>query len=119
MRGIGIVLGLVLLAVNGCAAQQTDDQSALHPKEQIRFIKDRNGRKVGLTNRLILRLKKGASIEELTQKYNFKKVHRITDEIYVVEVDDVDTMLKMVERLKKDPAVKYAHPDYLKERIKR
>ena len=118
MRSVSVILAL-LLAASGCAAQQTEDQSALQPKEQIRFIKDRNGRKVGLTNRLIVRLKDGSSIEELAQKYGLKNIRKIANGIYVAEVDDIDRMLEVVQQLKKDPAVKYAHPDYVRERMRR
>jgi len=108
---------LVALAQYGCA--QGTAIEATGDKASIRYIDTRSGTKVGITDRLILKLAKGYDIEPLAKHYGFERFSSLGGGLYVVKLASIDTMLATVDALKAEKGVVYVHPDYVRRHIRR
>ena len=80
------------------------------------YFEDGNGKKVGVTRRILVSFYSLDNFEKYLKKYNLKKVKRYNFEnLFLLEAGSVKEALSAANSLYEEPDVKFAHPDMVKE----
>lgn len=88
---------------------QTDD---------LLYYTDNQGRELGVTNRIILKVKEGADIDSLFKAYKLTLDKDLKNGIYSVTTQSTDEVVDLANTLYEHTDIEYAHPDFY-IRIKR
>lgn len=86
---------------------------------QIDYYKDENKRVLGVTNRLIVKLKDQHYLEEVLKKFQLKMERELGRNLYLLQTSDKKFTLEISKKLNMKDFIEYAHPDFIKKTIKR
>ncbi len=93
---------------------------------ESRTINDRNvhyykinGKKVGVTDEIIVQCNDGVDCPQVLEKYHFPKVSTLSEKLFLVKVQNADDVFKLSRRLHDDKDIKLAHPNFVKQRKRR
>ncbi|MCF6206686.1 MAG: hypothetical protein L3J47_07340 [Sulfurovum sp.] len=93
--------------------------SADHTQKEIMFFRTQHGTKVGVTNEILVGCKNDVNCIELFERFNVSEFTKLTPEIYVVKVDDNRSVFTLSRQLYESGSVLFAHPNFIKKRVKR
>ncbi|MEA3371687.1 MAG: hypothetical protein U9Q40_10140, partial [Campylobacterota bacterium] len=74
---------------------------------------------LGVSDRLILKLKNPQNLKEYLLEFDLKIERSLSENIYLLQVSDKKLTLEISNRLSEKEDVEYAHPDFIKQRKKR
>ena len=102
--------------------QQVFLQSLPYPLEtnaSIDYYNTKNMLVVGVTNKLIIKIKDKKSLENYLNEFNLKIVKSLTKNLYLLQTKDKSLTLDISNKLSQKEDVEYAHPDFIKKKILR
>lgn len=85
----------------------------------IEYYKTVQGQKIGITDEILVECKDGVNCSKLLSSYNLVNYSNLTDKILIVKIDDYDNIFAISRKLFESGDVKYAHPNFIKERKRR
>ena len=84
--------------------------------ETTKFYKNKNSKKVGLTNKILLQCNDTEDCVVLLNDFNIREYAKLTKDIYIIKLDKGDDVFKLSRELFESGRVKFAHPNFKKER---
>jgi hypothetical protein len=112
----------------GCANESYyyngSEKVAIYPQinrtdTNVIYYENENGTLLGVSDKIILKVKDGVEIDSILQKYNLILEKSVTKRVYVVKVADKSMCIGIANNLKEDKDIVYAQPDFIKQNIKR
>jgi hypothetical protein len=83
------------------------------------YYKDENGRVVGITNRLIIKLDNPKELDTILNDFNLTLLKQLTPDMYLVKTPNKSQTLDISNQLTKKASIQYAYPDFIKKRMSR
>ena len=83
------------------------------------YYKTTAGNKVGVTDQILVQCKKSVSCPKLLATFNLSNYSKLSDEIFVVKIENGDNIFSVSRALFETEKVVFAHPDFIKQRRKR
>jgi hypothetical protein len=87
--------------------------------ESLRFYKNEHGVLLGISKRLIVKLKDGAVLDSYLKEFDLQKVKTLGKNLYLLETKDRSLSIDVANKLYEKDDVEYAHPDFIKKRKRR
>jgi len=87
--------------------------------QTINYYKKENGQIVGVTQEIIIKLKEKKAINNLIEKYPITVKEKLTNRLYVVEINSIKEIFNISQQLYRDTNVSYVHPNFIKRIDKR
>ena len=87
--------------------------------QTINYYKKDNGQIVGVTQEIIIKLKEKKAINNLIEKYPITIKEKLTNRLYVVEINSIKEIFNISQQLYRDTNVSYVHPNFIKRIDKR
>lgn len=85
----------------------------------VKFYENSLGKKIGIKDEILLQCQDDTNCTTLFRDYNISEVEKLSSKIYLIKVPkDVDIFV-LSQKLYKEPHIKYAHPNFVKERTRR
>ncbi len=85
----------------------------------INFYKNIYGQKIGISNEILVQCKEGINCAKLLNSFNLRNYSKLTDKIFIVKIEDYDSIFSMSRKLFESTHVEFAHPNFIKERKRR
>jgi len=85
----------------------------------IEYFKTPKGQTVGMGQEIIVKLKDTKALDSLVKKYAVNIKTKLTNKLYVLEVNSTKQTLEITNKLYLDANVSYAHPNLIKRIDKR
>lgn len=85
----------------------------------IEYYKNANGQKVGITDDILVQCNEGVDCPSVLNQFNLTDYKKLTDKIFVVKIQDYDNIFSVSRALFESKKVKFAHPNFIKERQRR
>lgn len=79
----------------------------------------KNNITVGIINRIIIKLDNNQTLNKYLSDFNLTKIKKLGKNLFLVEVKDNTLTIDTANQLTQMKGIKYAHPDFIKKRIKR
>ncbi len=123
-----LYMGILLLATSGCASSNYYIHEG--KKEPLTPVKERsnsdldmyvtkNGKKVGVSDTLLVKFLNTNNLSYYIQKYNIVQSRQILPNLYEFKVQDKSLTIQTANDLSSQSDIKYAHPNFVKKRVKR
>ena len=131
MRKIFLLLFTFLLSASDNFYYQNDKKVILTPiqtsntfqkmdaNHTIEYFKTPKGQIVGMGQEIIVKLKDTKALDSLVKKYAVNIKTKLTNKLYVLEVNSTKQTLEITNKLYLDANVSYAHPNLIKRIDKR
>ena len=74
---------------------------------------------VGVTDRLILKLKKGIELKIYLDAFNLELLDEIAPDTFLLRVSSRSDTLSITNQIYDTQGVEYVHPDFIKRRLRR
>jgi len=125
-----IITILILLTQYGCASNiyyyQNNKKVSLTPIKSLSrnisnmdYYKNSNGIVLGVTDRLLIKLKNKNYLENILKRYNLILIRKIDKNLYLLKTQDKNLTIQISNTLTKKDFIEYAHPDFIKKFYKR
>jgi len=131
LRKIFLLLFTFLLSASDNFYYQNDKKVILTPiqtsntfqkmdiNHTIEYFKTPKGQIVGMGQEIIVKLKDTKALDSLVKKYAVNIKTKLTNKLYVLEVNSTQHTLEITNKLYLDANVSYAHPNLIKRIDKR
>lgn len=86
---------------------------------RLDYYQTERGIIVGVSDKLILKLKKSDNIKKYLSDFNLTMVKILNKNMYLVKVKNKTLTIDISNRLSEKESVEYAHPDFVQKRVKR
>lgn len=83
------------------------------------YYKTPQNKIIGVSNEIIIKLKNETHIQDLSTKYNFIILDKLSDKIYLVQVQNNNQTLDIANLLHYENDIEYAQPNFIKIPTKR
>jgi len=83
------------------------------------YYQNKNGVVVGVSNKLIVKLKQGKNIDDILTKFNLSLEKNLGKDLYLLKTFDKNETVDMASKLYESGLVKYAQPDFSRKMISR
>ncbi|MCH9814602.1 MAG: hypothetical protein K0U47_11755 [Epsilonproteobacteria bacterium] len=121
------LFGFVLTACASDFYYDRGEKVEVTKTSQTRAVNDQNvsyyitekGHKVGVTNDVIVKCESAKSCVETLHKKGFKQVSQLSSTLFLVRLERGEDVFKVAQKLHEDSEIKFAQPNFLKEKIKR
>lgn len=87
-------------------------RSTTTESDNLLYYTDNDGRELGVTNRIILKLKEGVDADALFNAYHLSLHKDLKNGLYSVTTQSVDEVVDLANTLYELTDVEYAHPDF-------
>ena len=87
--------------------------------KNIEYYKTEEGIFLGISDKIIVKMKDIDFLEKYIQKYNISMQKKISKNLYLIQVKDRSKTLHVANELHEEEDVEYAQPDFIKKRILR
>ena len=125
-----IITILILLIQYGCAKDfyyyqdskkvyLTPIKPNLRDISNIDYYKNSNGTILGVTDRLVVKLKDKGYLKSILKEYSLELLKVLGENLYLLKTKDRNLTIKISNALYKKDFVEYAHPDFIKKLHKR
>ena len=117
------ILFLIFL-VNGCASDyyyEYGKKVELKPlpsirdlnKSDVRYYKTSTGRKIGIKNEIIVKLKNDVDIKDFAKKYDIdmKNIEKLSTQMYLIKLEKNQNVFKISQEMYQDNDTKFAVPN--------
>ena len=98
---------------------QNTYSSRSYKNSSINYYKTVTGKKVGVTNQLLVQCKASVHCPNLLNTFNLLNYSKLSDKIFVVKITNGDNVFSVSRALYESQKVEFAHPNFIKERKKR
>ncbi len=85
----------------------------------INYYKNTQGKKIGITDDILVQCRDGVSCPNLLNDFNLVNYSKLTDKIFIIKIEDYDNIFSISRKLFESGDVEFAHPNFIKERRKR
>lgn len=85
----------------------------------ITYYKTSKGHKVGVVNEILLKCHTGIVCEDVLKKYETNAIQKLSDTIFLIEVDKDKNIFKVSQTLYEDKDIEFAHPNFIKSKKRR
>ena len=85
----------------------------------INYYKTLTGKKVGVTDQLLVQCKKSVNCPRLLDTFNLSNYSKLSDKIFIVKIENGDNVFSLSRALFETQKIEFAHPNFIKERRKR
>ena len=85
----------------------------------VKFYENSLGKKIGIKDEILLQCREDSNCSTLFTKYNISKVEKLSSKIYLIKVPEDQDIFVLSQKLYNEPSIKYAHPNFVKERTRR
>ena len=124
------IVALMLLLQWGCSQESyyynnqkrvtlIPEQTIARSHHGIRYYRTEKGIRLGVTKRVLVKVESAHALAHLESVYRLTLLKQLGTNLYLFEVEDSNKTLETANRLTHEPDVVYAHPDFLKKRVKR
>ena len=86
---------------------------------QINYYKNNQGIVLGITDKLILKLKNNKYLDNILAEFNLTLEKTLSNNMYLLKTVNKNSTIDISNRLSEKKYVKYSHPDFIKKRINR
>ena len=124
-----ITIILILFVQSGCASDtyyRSNDKVDITPipslsksNSNIDYYQNEHGTVLGVSNKLIVKLKESGSLENYLDEFNLTLEKTFGQNLYLLISSDKSLTIEIANRLSEKDDVAYAHPDFIKKSIKR
>lgn len=97
----------------------TSTSSMSKNSSNIDYYQTEEGIIVGVTTNLIVKLKDGNNLDNYLNEFNLTLVKTLSNNLYLLRSENKSLTLDISNRLSEKDDVGYAHPDFIKQRIRR
>jgi hypothetical protein len=80
----------------------------------INYYQNDKGVVLGVTDKLIVKLKDVSNIKSLTDKYDLILVKKLSKNLYLMKVGNKNSTIDIANKLNEENSVEYAQPDFIK-----
>jgi len=87
--------------------------------KQIDYYKNENGVTLGVTNKLILKLKADSNLQKYLNDYNLTIKSKLGNNLYLLKTENNSLAIDTANALIHKEDVVYSHPDFIKKIISR
>ncbi len=79
----------------------------------VKYYKTRDGRKIGIKNEIIVKLKKNIKSSDFFKKYNIKSknIEKLGGQIYLIKLEKSQNIFKLSNKMYQDSDTKFAVPN--------
>ncbi len=124
------IIILIALFQFGCASDNyyyknnqkvsiTPNTSISRSDSSMDYYENEKGIVLGVTDKLIVKLKDTNSLQKYLNKFNLTLEKTLTENLYLLKVENRSLTIDISNRLNEKEDVKYAHPDFIKKRMSR
>jgi len=86
---------------------------------KIDYYQNNQGIVLGITDKLILKLKDSTYLNSILDEFNLTLEKILSNDMYLLKTTNKNLTIDISNRLSEKKYVKYAHPDFIKKRIRR
>lgn len=97
----------------------TPINTSLRSTSSTDYYKNKNGIIFGVNDTLLIKLHKSSDLENILNDFNLSLVKSLTTHLYLLKTSSKDLTIDISNKLSEKAEVFYAHPNFLKKRIKR
>lgn len=83
------------------------------------YYKTHNDIKLGVRDEIIIKIHKDSNIASILEKYDLTLIKSFSNNLYLIQVKNSNDTLDISNKLYLESSVVYAHPNFIKEIIKR
>ena len=87
--------------------------------QTVQYYKTLKGQTVGISKEIIVKVIEEKAIDSLVEKYDINVKKKLTQKLYLVEINSTKETLTITNKLYDDENVSYAHPNFIKRIDKR
>ena len=87
--------------------------------EKVDFYMTSHGKKVGVTNEIIVKCLESVICAEIFKSFSLTEASNLSDSLYLVKIPDGDDVFTISNKLSNNPNVEFAHPNFIKTNIRR
>lgn len=91
----------------------------LRSNPDIDYYQNENGVVLGVTDKLIVKIKDGVLIESLLLNFNLFIEKNIDKNLYLLKVDNKNNTIDISNKLNENENIEYAQPDFVKQKFNR
>lgn len=91
-------------------------EKRISDNNNIEYYQTQGGYRIGIKDEILVQCKEGINCSKLLASYSNVEVLKLTDKIFVLKVQDYDTVFSTSRELFNSGSVDYAHPNFIKER---
>lgn len=85
-------------------------------KGAIEYFRTDKGKKIGITDEILVECEAGVDCIALLNQFGLNDISKITDTIFVAKTKKFDDIFTISRGLFESKKVKFAHPNFVKER---
>ncbi len=82
----------------------------------VEYFSTQSGQKIGITDEILVKCKANVDCKDLLKQFNQLNVSKLTDTIFIVKIENFDTIFSLSRALYESGKVEFAHPNFIKER---
>jgi len=87
--------------------------------ESITYYKNSLGKKIGVEDKIIFECLEHQEALALVKKYQLESLERVSEHLYIVQITRGENIFSVAQKLHEEEHVTFAHPSFIKERIRR
>lgn len=91
----------------------------LRSNSTVDYYKNNRGIIMGVTDRLIVKLKDINELESYLSEFNLVKEKELGDNLFLLKTQNKNLTIEISNRLNEKESVEYAHPDFIKKSMRR
>lgn len=91
----------------------------LDENSSINYYKNNKGIILGVTNKIIVKLKDGIEVDILLKEFNLILEKKIAKNLFLLKTEDKNLTIDISNQLNEDESTEYAQPDFIKQRFSR
>lgn len=85
-------------------------------RKHLKFFRTQNGKKIGVTDEILVKCKDGVNCKEFLSQLNLKDILKLSSTIFEIKVDNNDNVFSVSRELYETGKVKFAHPNFVKKK---
>ncbi len=127
---IELLLLLASLSITACASAndfyyeygkkvQLTKLKEQRSNTQVTYYQTQNGHKVGVKDEIIVQCQENTNCLDTLTDYSLTNISKLSDEMYLIKLNDKSKLFKLSQKLHNEESIKFAHPNFLKEKKKR
>ncbi|MBU1658102.1 hypothetical protein KKG72_03505 [bacterium] len=97
----------------------TPSNSISRSNSNIDYYQDNQGIVLGVTDKLIVKLKDDKELEQILNEFNLTLEKTLNKNLYLLKTSNKNLTVDISNRLSEKEDIEYSHPDFIKQRMSR
>lgn len=125
-----IIILFTMLIQYGCASDNyyynnnqkitiTPDNSMLRSNTNTDYYQNNKGIVLGVTDKLIVKLKDDKDLKQILNEFTLTVEKVLSENLYLLKTANKNVTIDISNRLSEKEYIEYAHPDFIKKRMRR